>query len=95
LVYNIGQAPPAAVGQAETEAGRILGEAGLRAVWIDCLDRHSADARKGLCGKAREPVDVVLMTIFGPSQEFHEQDVAEARSFARVVWLLRENAARR
>jgi hypothetical protein len=68
LVYNIAQAPHAAVAQAETEAGRILGEAGLRAVWIDCLDRHSADARTGLCGKAREPVDVVLRFLPGQTR---------------------------
>jgi hypothetical protein len=68
LVYNIVQAPPAAVGRAETEAGRILAEAGLRAVWIDCLDRHSTDARTGLCGKAREPVDVVLRFLPGQTR---------------------------
>jgi hypothetical protein len=65
LVYNNAQAPPAALAQAETEAGRILGEAGLRAVWLDCLDRHSAADPRGLCHKAREPVDLVLRLLPG------------------------------
>jgi len=68
LVYNIVQAPPAAVARAETEAGRILGVAGLRAVWVDCLDRHSAADPQGLCDKAREPSDVVLRVLPGHIQ---------------------------
>jgi hypothetical protein len=49
--------------QAEREAGRILGEAGVRAVWVDCLDRHSTDDPEGLCNKARKPIDVVLRVL--------------------------------
>jgi hypothetical protein len=60
LVYNIAQAPQAVLTEAEHEAGRILGHAGLRAVWLDCLDRHAVDR---LCHKAREPIDVVLRTL--------------------------------
>jgi hypothetical protein len=36
LVYNKAQAPAATITQAEREAGRILGKAGVRAVWLDC-----------------------------------------------------------
>lgn len=67
LVYNNAQAPAATVAQAELEAERILGEAGVRAVWLDCLDRNSAADPQGLCGKAREPADVVLRLLPGPT----------------------------
>ena len=35
-VLNYTQATPATVAQAEREAARILGEAGLKTVWLDC-----------------------------------------------------------
>jgi hypothetical protein len=65
LVYNNAQAPAATLAQAELEAGRILGEAGVRAVWFDCLDQHSGADPEGLCSRAREPADVVLRLLPG------------------------------
>jgi hypothetical protein len=65
LVYNQTQASAAILAGAEREAGRILGEAGLRAVWLDCLDRHSAAGLQELCHKGREPIDVVLRVLPG------------------------------
>lgn len=65
LVYNKAQAPAATIAQAEREAGRILGEAGVRAVWLDCLDRHAAADPHGLCSKARGPADLVLRVLPG------------------------------
>jgi hypothetical protein len=35
-IYNYSRASPAILARAEREAGRILREAGLRAVWLDC-----------------------------------------------------------
>ena len=46
LVYNHARASTDTLAGAEREAGRILGEAGLRPVWLDCLDRDSAAAYK-------------------------------------------------
>jgi hypothetical protein len=65
LVFNHAQASPAILAGAEREAGRILDRAGLGAVWLDCLDRDSADP-EGLCHKAREPIDVVLRILPSP-----------------------------
>jgi hypothetical protein len=65
LVYNKAQAPATTITQAEREAGRILGEAGVGAVWVDCLDRHSVADPQRQCGKAREPSDVVLRVLPG------------------------------
>jgi hypothetical protein len=67
LVYNNAQAPVATLTQAELEAARILGDAGVRAVWLDCLDRDSAADLKELCHRAREPIDVVLRLLPGPT----------------------------
>jgi hypothetical protein len=39
----------------------------LRAVWLDCLDRHSARDPQGLCSRAREPADVVIRVLPGPT----------------------------
>jgi len=67
LVYNHTQASAAILAGAEREAGRILGEAGLQPVWLDCLPRDSA-ADLELCHKAREPIDVVLRVLPGHIQ---------------------------
>jgi len=66
LVYNHTQASGVILA-AEREAERILDEAGVRPVWLDCLDRNSAADPQGLCGKAREPADVVLRLLPGPT----------------------------
>jgi hypothetical protein len=68
LVYNNAQASAVILAGAEREAGRILGVAGLRAVWLDCLDQHSAVDAQELCHKAREPTDVVLRVFPGHIQ---------------------------
>jgi hypothetical protein len=68
LVYNHTQASAAILAGAEREAGRILGEAGLRPVWLDCLDRDSAADLQELCHKGREPIDVVLRVLPGHIQ---------------------------
>jgi hypothetical protein len=68
LVYDTAQASPALLAAAEREAGRILGEAGVRVVWLDCLDRNSSADAQELCHKAREPTDVVLRVLPGHIQ---------------------------
>ena len=68
LVYNHTQASAAILAGAEREAGRILGEAGLQPVWLDCLSRDSAGDLQELCHKAREPIDVVLRVLPGHIQ---------------------------
>ena len=68
LVYNKAQASTAILTSAEREAGRILGEAGLQPVWLDCLDRDPAADPQELCHKARELIDVVLRVLPGHIQ---------------------------
>src|SRR5262245_30481695 len=52
LVHNCSQASPAILAGAEREAGRIMGEAGLRAVWLECPTGPSTADPKVLCQKA-------------------------------------------
>jgi hypothetical protein len=68
LVYNYAQAPVETLAQAELEAGRILGEAGVRAVWLDCLDGHPAADQQVLCIEPLEPADVVIRVLPGQAQ---------------------------
>jgi len=68
LVYNNTQASAAILAGTELEAGRILGEAGVRAIWLDCLDPHSVADPQGLCHKAREPIDIVLRVLPGQTR---------------------------
>ncbi len=68
MVYNYAQASSATIAAAEREAGRILGEAGLRADWLDCLEQQSTAGPQGLCAQQREPIDVVLRVLSGPIQ---------------------------
>jgi hypothetical protein len=68
LVYNHTQASTDILAGAEGEAGRILGEAGVLAVWLDCLDGNSAADLQELCHKGREPIDVVLRVLPGHIQ---------------------------
>ena len=51
-VSNYSQASPAILAAAEREAGRILGQAGLRASWLECSVAPSTLAPKDPCQKA-------------------------------------------
>jgi hypothetical protein len=74
-VNNNAHAPAATLAQAERDAGRILGEAGVRAIWLDCLDRNTAADPQRLCAKVREPSDVVLRVLPGRiPTKFQDQD---------------------
>ena len=65
-VYNYSQASPAVLTGAEREAGRILGEAGLRAVWLECPVGPSSVMPKGPCDKELEATDVRLRVLLRP-----------------------------
>jgi hypothetical protein len=59
-VNNYTQATPSTVSKAEHEAGRILGEAGLNVIWIDCPLGQSAVIRQDPCREPLEAADVAL-----------------------------------
>ena len=49
LVYNYAQVSPATLASAEREAFKILGDAGVRIVWVDCLEKLPSSESKELC----------------------------------------------
>ena len=62
-VTNYTEATPAIVSKAEREAGRILGEAGLNMVWIDCPLKQTAASPTDPCQQPLEPADIVLRVL--------------------------------
>jgi len=62
-VTNYTEATPATVSKAEREAGRILGEAGLNAVWIDCQLKQTAANPTDPCQQELQPTDIVLRVL--------------------------------
>jgi hypothetical protein len=74
-VYNYSQASPAVLTGAEREAGRILGEAGLRAVWLECSVGPSSVMPKGPCDKELEATDVRLRVLAAPTQHEYQDSV--------------------
>ena len=65
-IYNYSQAAPAILTRAEREAGRILGAAGLRAVWLDCPVGPLTPDPLGPCEKAPEGTDLRLRVLGAP-----------------------------
>jgi hypothetical protein len=63
LVYNYSRASPALLAEAECEAGRIMGKAGLRAVWLECPRGTSTADPQGPCQKVREATGLRLRVL--------------------------------
>lgn len=49
LVYNYAEVPRTILATAERQAFRILGAAGVRVLWVDCLEKFSTIDSKELC----------------------------------------------
>src|SRR6266700_2931454 len=64
-VNNYAQASPAIIARAEREAGRVLGEAGLRMVWLDCPMEHygGVHVQQNPCLEPLEATDIVLRVL--------------------------------
>jgi len=65
-VYNYGQTPSSVLAEAEREASRILGEAGLKSAWLDCPIVPSADIPQNPCPEPIEAADVRLRILSVP-----------------------------
>jgi hypothetical protein len=74
-IYNYSQAAPATLSKAEREADRILGEAGLRAVWLECKVDWSTANTQGLCNNAVEATDIRLRILSVPIQNRYQDTV--------------------
>ena len=60
---NYTEATAATVSKAEHEAGRILGEADLNVIWIDCQLRQTAANPTDPCQQELQPADIVLRVL--------------------------------
>jgi len=66
-VVDYTSASPAILAKAELEAGRILGKAGLRIVWVDCSGRHSTTIPQDPCQEL-EASDIWLRVLSESTQ---------------------------
>jgi len=62
-VYNYSNASPALLTRAAREAGLILGQAGLRTVWLECLVGPITITPKGRCKESLEATDLRLRVL--------------------------------
>jgi len=67
-VNNYTQASPAILAGAEREAGRILGDAGLRTVWLDCPAGNSRVDSPDPCRQPLEAADIALRVLSQSTQ---------------------------
>lgn len=63
LVANYSQASPAILAAAEREAGRILGQAGLRASWLECSVGPSTVTPQDPCRRAPQATDIRMRIV--------------------------------
>jgi hypothetical protein len=74
-VDNYTQASPAILSEAEREASRILNEADLRIVWLNCPVRHSTTGSQDPCQEPLEVTDIVLRIVPQPTQNKFQDTV--------------------
>lgn len=76
-VNNYAQASPVTIARAESEAGRILGRAGLRMVWLDCPMEHfgGVHVEQNPCLEPLEPTDIVLRVLSEPTKNRFQDTV--------------------
>ena len=94
-IYNYSQASPAILGGAEQEAGRILGKAGLRAVWLECPIGPSTPGSQTPCQKAPEATDLMLRVLASPIQNKFQDTVFGFTVHPVLASVYYEYAARR
>ena len=74
-IDNYSNASPSMLAGAEQEAGRILGEAGLRAIWTECpVGTYTPDPQTP-CQKATESTDLRLRILTAPVQQIFKDEV--------------------
>jgi hypothetical protein len=54
-IFNSSPISPATIGRAESEAGRVLRDAGVEVIWLDCFQDTQHTAPPDLCSEASFP----------------------------------------
>jgi hypothetical protein len=62
-VINYTEATPATMAKAQYQAGGILGEAGLHAIWLDCPLGQAAGVLRDPCQRPLKPTEIVLRVL--------------------------------
>jgi len=75
LVYNHAHVSPGILSTAEHEAGRILGAAGVRVIWLECPMRSITANPGGPCLRPLESTDIMLRVLPSPIQSYFKPDV--------------------
>lgn len=94
-IFNYSQASPAILAGAEQEAGRILGKAGLQAVWLECPIGPSTPGSQTPCQKAPEATDLMLRVLASPIQNKFQDTVFGFTVHPVLASVYYEYAARR
>jgi hypothetical protein len=94
-IYNYSQASPAILAGAEREAGRILGRAGLQAVWLACPVGPSTPGPQTPCERAPEAADLRLRVLAAPVQNKYQDTVFGFTVHPVLASVYYEYAARR
>ena len=71
-VDNYTQASHDILAEAEREASRIFGEAGLKVVWLDCPPGHSAAVLQDTCQEPSGGTDLSLRILPTPRNKFQD-----------------------
>ena len=74
-VTNYTEATSATVSKAEREAGRILGNAGLQTVWLECPAGQSTVEQQGPCREPLEATDIALRVLSEATQNKFQDTV--------------------
>lgn len=88
-IYNHAHAPAAVLAKAEEEADKILGSAGVRPVWIDCLGQQLRTHESEICEGGWSAEFPALRLLSGKTtNEFHgfEFGFADVPVFATVSY---------
>lgn len=62
-VNNYARVSPTTLNASEREAGRILGQTGLRTEWLNCSGNAESTTTQNLCNEPLESTDIVLRLI--------------------------------
>ena len=88
-VLNYAEAAPATVAKAEREAGRILNDAGLKVVWLDCPVGQSTVEATDPCRQPLIPTDLLLRVLSDHSRrgiQYESFGFAVAPALASVYY---------
>ena len=74
LVYNHAHVSPGILSTAEHEAGRILDAAGVRIMWVECMESTTVSG-EGPCLRRLKSTDIMLRVLPPPAQHRWKADV--------------------